>query len=82
MVASTKVNLTDITPERHRCANASSMCPAVLMTDNRSYVVIGKTVDVDDPDDEMIVLEISKELLEDAIASQINQTEEKAQSDT
>ena len=34
--------LTDITPKQWRCANASSMCPAVLAASSVKLVIIGK----------------------------------------
>lgn len=32
----------DITPEAFACGNCSCQCPAVLETENNTYVIIGK----------------------------------------
>jgi hypothetical protein len=65
----------DITPEKYRCPAGD--CPAVLKTDARSYLVIGKILDHSHPAvmgrigyDETVV-EIPSDLLEAAIASQV-----------
>lgn len=68
--------LTDLTPTKFSC-NFGLSCPAVLKTDNNSYLIIGKIVDHSDPavagrigKDETVV-EISEEILKAAIALQI-----------
>lgn len=68
------MKLTEITPVEMRCGSCGCGCPAVFESDNNSYVIIGKKLDVATVNqlqgriaDDEFVIEISKEMLEKAL---------------
>jgi hypothetical protein len=70
-----KKKLVDITPGKYRCSFDAS-CPAVFKSNKRTYVIIGKTVDLREDStlkgrvgDDETAIEISLDLIEDAIAA-------------
>lgn len=70
--------LRDITPARHRCEGATSMCPVVLQSSSGTYIVIGKKLDLDTRNSlshrigrDETVLEIPAELLEEIFAAKV-----------
>jgi hypothetical protein len=71
-----KKNLKELTPFKHRCGSVGSMCPAVLESSVGTYIIIGKILDLDTKNslsqrigDDETVIEISAELLEEALAT-------------
>ena len=63
--------MKDITPAKSKCSYSAS-CPSVHKSgDGKKYFIIGKFVEKDDHMGEAMV-EISADLLEEAIRSQIN----------
>lgn len=68
------MKLREITPIEMRCGTCGCGCPAVFESDNNSYVIIGKKLAADTvtqlqgriADDEFVI-EISKEMLEQAL---------------
>lgn len=68
--------LVDITPTKNKCGNSSPMCPAMYVSDVGTYVIVGRTVDVREGHPlyarvgkDETAIEISKQLVDDAIAS-------------
>jgi NAD(P)H-hydrate repair Nnr-like enzyme with NAD(P)H-hydrate dehydratase domain len=63
--------MKDITPAKFKCS-LSMACPSVHKSDDgKTYIIVGRFVDKDDHTGEATI-EISAELLEGAIRSQIN----------
>ena len=66
--------LTDITPSKFRCGDASACCPAVFRSAQDTYFIVGKMVEVNEHPqlrrrvgaDEMVI-EIAAELLDGAV---------------
>lgn len=62
--------MTDITPDRFKCAISAS-CPSIRATENNTYIIVGKfrseaAVSVSVDEDEMAV-EVPAELIDEAI---------------
>ena len=71
-----KKTLKDLTPAQYKCAPGSSMCPALLKSNAGTYIIIGKSLDLDMKNSlshrighDETALEISAELLEEAFAA-------------
>jgi hypothetical protein len=67
--------LTDITPGKYRCGTVGTMCPTIMKTDRKTYIIIGKLIRGETyreighkiGDDEEAI-EISAELLEETLS--------------
>ena len=66
--------LIDITPSKFKCGDMDALCPAIFKSNEKTYVIIGKTVNVATYADlhnrvgsDETAIEISLELIEEAL---------------
>lgn len=71
--------LIELTPARHRCYGVSSTCPAVFKSEKRTYVIVGKVIDVSSHEelrgrigDNEAAVEIPADLIEAIIARKLS----------